>query len=70
MDLPDNNNIWPIHLAVLTQDEDIINFFISKGVSLVVKDSSNNTPLHYAIIGKEISCPKSPTLVPWYLREV
>lgn len=62
MDLPDITNIWPIHLAVMTQSEDIVNFFIKKGVSLNVKDSSNNTPLHYAVMGSEINCPKQISL--------
>jgi len=56
-DLPDVNNIWPIHLAVQTQNEDIVNFFVSKKTDLARKDSSNNTPLHYAMTGPEVSCP-------------
>lgn len=58
LDTPDNNNVRPIHLAAKLQDKKIVNFFIKKKVSLNVSDSSNNTPLHYAIIGKEIVCPK------------
>lgn len=58
IDLPDITNVWPIHLAVISQSEDIVNFFIKKGVSLNVKDGSNNTPLHYAVMGSEINCPK------------
>lgn len=58
MDLPDIADVWPIHLAAALQSKKIINFFIDKKVSLDKKDSSNNTPLHYAIIGKEISCPR------------
>lgn len=58
LNLPDANNIWPIHLAVQLQDEKIVKFMVSKGASLNVKDSSNNTPLHYAIHGREVPCPK------------
>lgn len=62
LDTPDNNNVRPIHLAAQLQDKKIINFFIDKNVSLNVSDSSNNSPLHYAVIGKEISCPKKETI--------
>lgn len=59
MDLPNSSNIWPIHLAVNTQSDKIIDFFVRNHVSLDRKDSSNNTPLHYAMYGREIECPKS-----------
>ncbi|ANB50514.1 putative ankyrin repeat protein [Powai lake megavirus] len=62
IDLPDSSNIWPIHLAASLQSEKIIDFFIDKKVSLNRKDSSNNTPLVYAIYGLETSCPKSLTI--------
>lgn len=58
-DIPDALNIWPIHLATGKQYESIVDFLVKKQVSLNRKDSSNNTPLHYSINGKEISCPKS-----------
>lgn len=57
MDLPDSADVWPIHLAASLQSEEIIDFLINKKVSINRKDSSNNTPLQYAIYGKEISCP-------------
>jgi len=56
--LPNKDNVWPIHLAAQLQDEKILNFFVKNGARLDVKDSSNNTPLHYAIIGNEVACPK------------
>ena len=58
IDLPDVNNIWPIHLAASIQSNKIIDFLLKKNVSLTRKDTSNNTPLHYAVIGREIDCPK------------
>ena len=62
IDLPDGTDVWPIHLAAALQSEEIIDFFLEKKVSLERKDSSNNTPLHYAINGKEITCSKPPTI--------
>ena len=62
MDLPDSQNIWPIHLAVLTQSKKIIDLLIKKNVNLNRKDSSNNTPLHYSVMGKEIPCPKEAVI--------
>uniref|UniRef100_A0A6G6AB10 Ankyrin repeat-containing protein n=1 Tax=Borely moumouvirus TaxID=2712067 RepID=A0A6G6AB10_9VIRU len=64
IDLPDNNNIWPIHLAANLQSEKIIDFLLGKKVSPNRKDSSNNTPLQYAIYGKQIPCPKTSSIGP------
>nr|AEX62909.1 putative ankyrin repeat protein [Moumouvirus Monve] len=64
IDLPDNNNIWPIHLAATLQSEKIIDFLLTKKVSPNRKDSSNNTPLQYAIYGKQIPCPKNSLIGP------
>jgi ankyrin repeat protein len=58
MDLPDSADIWPIHLAAALQSEKIIDFLLEKNVAVNRKDSSNNMPIHYAIIGKEILCPR------------
>lgn len=57
VDLPDNNNIWPIHLAAKTNDDRIISFFLEKKVDLNRADANGNTPLQYALFGKEIACP-------------
>lgn len=59
MELPDSADVWPIHEAAALQSEKIMQFFINKNVSVNRKDSSNNTPLHYAIVGKQIDCPKA-----------
>lgn len=59
MDLPDSKDVWPIHLAVESQSIEIVDFFLKNNVNINRKDSSNNTPLHYAITGKEISCKNS-----------
>lgn len=57
IDLPDSNNVWPIHLAAKTNDERIIKFFVDKSVDINRTDSSGNTPLQYALFGSEIDCP-------------
>lgn len=57
LDSPNANSNWPIHLASTLGDEDIIEFFVGKRVSLDVADSSGNTPLHNAIYGSSIPCP-------------
>ena len=59
VDLPDSNNVWPIHLAAQTNDERIVNFFIEKKVELNRADANGNTPLQYALFGKEITCPSN-----------
>jgi len=62
MDLPDSADIWPIHLAAALQSEEIVDFLLKKKVIINRKDSSNNTPLHYAINGKDIACPHKKTV--------
>lgn len=64
MDLPDINDVWPIHLAAAGQSDKIVNFLINKHVALNRQDSSNNTPLHYAIFGKQVPCPKKISVGP------
>lgn len=58
MDLPDNADVWPIHLAASLQSNKITDFLIQNKVRLDRKDASNNTPLHYAVYGRAIDCPK------------
>uniref|UniRef100_A0A6C0LSR1 Ankyrin repeat protein n=1 Tax=viral metagenome TaxID=1070528 RepID=A0A6C0LSR1_9ZZZZ len=58
VDLPNFNDIWPIHLAVKIQNMNIMNFLIKKGAQINRKDSSGNTPLHWSITGDQIECPK------------
>lgn len=60
MDLPDNNDIWPIHLAAGLQSEEIVDFLLKNKVSIDRFDSSHNTPLHYAVYGREIPCRQTP----------
>ena len=57
LDLPDKDNVWPIHLASASQDEDLIDFFLKKGVQITSLDASGNTPLHYATMGRSMECP-------------
>ena len=56
MDLPDVADVWPIHLAVAIQSPEIVDYFIKKNVALNRKDGSLNTPLHYAVYGREVTC--------------
>ncbi|BCS83054.1 putative ankyrin repeat protein [Cotonvirus japonicus] len=70
IDFPDVDNIWPIHLAASLQSVDIINYLIKKHVSIDRKDSSNNTPLHYAIYGKETACSSSLDIKPLVPKEL
>lgn len=57
MDLPSEDNVWPIHLAAQSQSPELVEFFVKNKVNLNRTDSSGNSPLHYAIYGKEVSCP-------------
>jgi len=57
IDLPDKDNVYPIHLAAKLQDKDIMDFFMKKKIDTRRTDSSNNTPLHYAINGTQVTCP-------------
>lgn len=57
LEIPNNQNVWPIHLAAQLQDENILDFMIKHKVNTYRLDSSNNTPLHLSISGKEVSCP-------------
>lgn len=56
MDLPDSNSQWPIHLAVATRSYKLVRFFVERFVNIERLDSSNNTPLHYAVTGKSTAC--------------
>lgn len=64
MELPNNDNVWPIHLAASLQSEPIVNYLLSIGCVKSRKDNSNNTPLHRAIIGKEVNCPINENTLP------
>ena len=56
LDLPNGDNVWPIHLAVASQSSKLVNFFVEHRANLNRLDSSNNNPLHYAVTGKLIPC--------------
>ena len=57
IDSPNSDNIWPIHLAARNENKSIIQFLIDRNVGLDRRDGSNNTPLHYAIYGRDTTCP-------------
>ena len=60
-DSPDSSNIRPIHLAAQLQDPDIINFMVDKlDLDPSSTDFANNSALHWAVRGAEISCPSIP----------
>ena len=58
IDIPDRENIWPIHLASKIQSREIVDLFISLGAQSDRTDYYGNTALHYSILGKSIECPK------------
>jgi hypothetical protein len=62
LETPNKESIWPLHLAADLQDEDIVDFMLSKNVVLNRTDTSNNTPLHHAVYGKQTPCPKPASL--------
>lgn len=49
-------NITPLHLAVKTQDNELVEYILKHTNLINHKDNSNLTPLHYAIMGKSINC--------------
>ena len=59
LDTSDASNTWPIHLAASIQAPEIVDFLIKNRVNVDRSDSFDNTPLHYAITGKSVTCPKA-----------
>ena len=57
LDLPDKDNVWPIHIAARLQNKEIIDLLVKSGAQLSHRDSSGNTPLHYATFGHDTACP-------------
>lgn len=57
IDLPDKDNIRPIHLAAKNGEKKIVEYLIEKKVRLDTTDSAGNTPLHYGVMGTDIPCP-------------
>ena len=62
MVLGDQNGVTPLHLAFSDAggDPNIVNFLIENDAKFDSKDNFGRTPLHYAIIGKQIECPSTP----------
>ena len=50
IDIPDRENIWPIHLASKIQSREIVDLFISLGAQSDRTDYYGNTALHYSIL--------------------
>ena len=50
-DLPNKNNITPLHLACLNQQEDIIKYLLDVGVNPNYQDNLGNSPFHYYLNG-------------------
>lgn len=56
VNLPNENNITPLHLACSQQLYDVIDLLIKNGAVVNFKDSQFKTPLHYAISGESTQC--------------
>lgn len=53
---PDQNNIFPIHLAAKRQLYNIVKILIDNGADVRCLDSQYRSPLHYAISGDSQEC--------------
>ena len=51
-DLPNKDNMTPLHLACVEQFEEVILFLIKLGVNINYQDNSGNSALHYLLSGK------------------
>ena len=51
-DLPNRDNMTPLHLACVEQFEEIILYLIKLGVNINYQDNSGNSALHYLLSGK------------------
>ena len=62
----DKNGRTPLHIAVQNQLYDIANELINAGHDVNAVDNGYKTPLHYAVIGKNIDAPSKidKTLIP------
>ena len=58
VDVPDSNNVTPLHLACKKQYYKIAEYLIKNGAETNIEDSQMMTPLHYAIQGKTKVCEK------------
>jgi ankyrin repeat protein len=53
---PDQNNIFPIHLACKKQLFDVVKLLINSGADVRCLDSQFKSPLHYAVSGDTVQC--------------
>ena len=58
VDVPDSNNVTPLHLACKKQYYKIAEYLIKNGAETNIEDSQMMTPLHYAIQGNVKVCEK------------
>jgi ankyrin repeat protein len=58
IDVPDSNNVTPLHLACKKQYYKIAKYLIKNGAETNIEDSQMMTPLHYAIQGNTKICEK------------
>jgi ankyrin repeat protein len=58
VNLPNKQNITPLHLACKNQYTKIIDKLIKYKADVNAKDNQGNTPLHYLLFGKQEECKK------------
>ena len=58
VDVPDSNNVTPLHLACKKQYYKIAEYLIKNGAETNIEDSQMMTPLHYSIQGNTKICEK------------
>lgn len=56
IDLADENNVTPIHIASKLQLKDIVDLLINAGANVNVFDNQGMTPLHYQLMSEDIGC--------------
>lgn len=56
LELVDENNVSPLHIACKMQLEKIVDLLISKNVNVNVFDSQKMSPLHYCIMNNLVKC--------------
>lgn len=56
VNLSNENNVSPLHLACKNQLYDVVSLLIENGSAVDYSDSQFKTPLHYSIIGESTQC--------------